>query len=293
MLNNKRPGPVATRDIERVLAKGGAPRGMGRTCASCRRMEAVGWLRTLRALAEQRPTDVVVLQLVPASPLQDDDPADLPVRLDNILYLACRGDYVVRLDGSTCLQLWNTDGLPIRLACDPLQEAQWLPACHDAGIAIRLQINESTAPEEGTIAENVPPDQTDSWYRQLEAELRALGISGLTEAVRLAVVSPEKSIRSQLTPAQLLHVLRESPDAFALTASTYEEDTGPALHTLLIRTGFTAAQVEELQTHRIRWPLMSDEKYDRCELKTLLDELERRQLFCKRDQLTEIVFPRL
>ena len=48
----------------------------------------------------------------------------------------------------------------------------------------------------GAIAENNPADQTDSWYHQLEAELRAQGISGLCETMRLAVVSPEESIRS-------------------------------------------------------------------------------------------------
>lgn len=35
---------------------------------------------------------------------------------------------------------------------------------------------------------------------------------------------------------------------------------------------------------------MSQEEFDRRELNTLLDELERRQLFFKREQLTEIVF---
>lgn len=318
-LDAKGPGPVATRDIERVLAQGGdAPVYGPNLRASCRRMEAAGWLRTLRApnlqlaveltdagrelafpllhdeqervLAEQRATDVVVLPLVPASPAQAGDTADLPVRLNNVWCLACRGDYVVRLDGSTCLQLWNTDGYPTRLTGDPLQVAQWLQACHDAGIGIRLQINESAAPEEGTIAENVPADQTDTWYRQLEAELRALGISGLTETTHQAVVSPEESIRSQPAPARLLHVLRESLEAFALTASTDEEQIRGALKTLLLQTGFTSDQANELQIHRIRWPLMNEEEYSRRELNTLLDELEQRQLFCKRDQLVTLVF---
>ena len=29
---------------------------------------------------------------------------------------------------------------------DPLEVAQWLQACHDAGIEVRVQINESAAP---------------------------------------------------------------------------------------------------------------------------------------------------
>ncbi len=49
-LNEERPGPVATRDIERVLEKGGDTPVYGPNLrGSCRRMEAAGWLRTLRA----------------------------------------------------------------------------------------------------------------------------------------------------------------------------------------------------------------------------------------------------
>ncbi len=52
-LDAKRPGPVATRDIERVLEQGGdAPVYGPNLRASCRRMEAAGWLRTLRARPE-------------------------------------------------------------------------------------------------------------------------------------------------------------------------------------------------------------------------------------------------
>lgn len=49
-LDAKRPGPVATRDIERVLERGGdAPVYGPNLRASCRRMEAAGLLHTLRA----------------------------------------------------------------------------------------------------------------------------------------------------------------------------------------------------------------------------------------------------
>ncbi|EMV50908.1 hypothetical protein EC2872000_5018 [Escherichia coli 2872000] len=50
---------------------------------------------------------------------------------------------MVRLDGSTCLQLWNKEGRVVRLEGDPLDVAQWLHACHDAGIEVRVQVNES------------------------------------------------------------------------------------------------------------------------------------------------------
>ena len=59
---------------------------------------------------------------------------------------------------------------------------------------------------------------------------------------------------------------------------------------LLARAGFTDDQAQELQWHRIRWPLMSQEEADRRELNTLLNDLERQQLYCNREQLTEIVF---
>lgn len=313
-LGAKRPGPVATRDIERVLEQAGdAPVYGPNLRASCRRMEAAGWLRTLRApnmqlaveltdagralaaplladeqarvLAEQRATTVRVLPLIP--PGQAGEAEDRPVELDDRWHLACRGDYVIRLDGITCLQLWNTAGQVTRLTGDPLQVAQWLQACHEAGIAVRMQINESAAPEAGMLNVTAPADRTDTWYRQLDAALQAQGITGLSEDIRLAVVRPEASLRMLPAPARLLHVLR---DADPLTAATYEEDAEAALADLLARAGFTGDQAQELQWHRIRWPLMDQEEADRRELNRLLDELEQRQLYCNRGQLTEIVF---
>lgn len=199
-------------------------------------------------------------------------------------------DFVVRPDGSTCLQLWSAAGQVTRFDGDPLQVAQWLQACHDAGIDIRLQVNESHTPEEGKTAGTAPADRTDVWYRQLEAALQSQGITGLTEDIRQAVVNPGGSHRTLPPPARLLQVLRDSEEAFPLTAAAYEEDTETALADLLARAGFTAAQAEDLQRHRIRWPLMSGEEYDRRELNSLLDRLERHQLFCERDQLVALVF---
>ncbi|HBL8851927.1 TPA: hypothetical protein LTW35_004643 [Enterobacter hormaechei] len=316
-LDAKRPGPVATRDIERVLEQGGdAPVYGTNLRASCRRMEAAGWLRTLRApnlqlaveltdagralaaplladeqarvLAEQRATAIRVLPLVPHSMADEAD--DRPVALDDRWHLACRGDYVIRLDGTTCLQLWNTAGQLTRQEGDPLQVASWLQACHDAGIAVRMQINESATPEEGARNLAAPADQTGTWYCQLDTGLQALGITGLTGAMRQAVVSPEDGIRSQPAPARLLHVLRDSAEAFPLTAAGDEDDTAAALADLLARAGLTGDQMEELRLHRIRWPLRSQEDADRRELNTLLDELEQRQLYCNREPLTALVF---
>lgn len=101
-----------------------------------------------RIRAEQRAAEVVVLPLVPAAglPAGGTSATDLAVELNGITYQACRGDFVVRLDGSTCLQLWNKEGRVVRREGDPLEVAQWLQACHDAGIEVRVQINESAAP---------------------------------------------------------------------------------------------------------------------------------------------------
>ncbi|MCU9624661.1 hypothetical protein CR077_024250, partial [Escherichia coli] len=98
---------------------------------ACRRLADAGWLRTLRAptlqraveladagravaqplllaeqdrlRAEQHAAEVVVLPVVPAAGLPADGASAtvLEVELNGITYQACRGDYVVRLDGST------------------------------------------------------------------------------------------------------------------------------------------------------------------------------------------------
>lgn len=166
--------PVRTRDLEVMLARAEDRPVYGNNLrASCRRMEAEGWLLTLRAsnlqlaveltpagrkialpllCAEQeriqselRATEVKVLPVVG---VMSENKAlasvnDRVVNIGGISRLACRGDFVVRLSGSTCLQLWNTNGHVTRLEGDPLQVACWLQTCHDSGIAIRVQVNES------------------------------------------------------------------------------------------------------------------------------------------------------
>lgn len=149
-LDEKRPGPVLTRDIERVLEQSGeAPVYGPNLRASCRRMEDAGWLRTLRAPNLQLAvelTDAGRAVAQPLLPAGGTSATDLAVELNGITYQACRGDFVVRLDGSTCLQLWNKEGRVVRREGDPLEVAQWLQACHDAGMEVRVQINESAAP---------------------------------------------------------------------------------------------------------------------------------------------------
>ncbi|MGC7968769.1 hypothetical protein ACP3WE_17995 [Salmonella enterica] len=138
----------------------------------------------------------------------------------------------------------------------------WLQTCHDAGIEVRLQVKESHAPEEGCISGTARGDQTEAWFRQLDAELQKLGMTGLTETDRQAVVAPGEMLRSLSTPARLLHILRESAEAFPLTASRHETDAGDALDALLAHAGFSAGQAQELRWHRIRWPLTGDEGFE-------------------------------
>ena len=149
-LDEKRPGPVLTRDLERVLERSGeAPVYGPNLRASCRRLEDAGWLRTLRATNLQLAvelTDAGRAVAQPLLPAGGTSATDLAVELNGITYQACRGDFVVRLDGSTCLQLWNKEGRVVRREGDPLEVAQWLQACHDAGMEVRVQINESAAP---------------------------------------------------------------------------------------------------------------------------------------------------
>ncbi|HDW0060331.1 TPA: hypothetical protein RKX35_004881, partial [Escherichia coli] len=140
-LDEKRPGPVLTRDIERVLEQSGeAPVYGPNLRASCRRLEDAGWLRTLRAPNLQLAvelTDAGRAVAQPLLPAGGTSATDLAVELNGITYQACRGDFVVRLDGSTCLQLWNKEGRVVRREGDPLEVAQWLQACHDAGMEVR------------------------------------------------------------------------------------------------------------------------------------------------------------
>nr|WP_247595139.1 hypothetical protein [Salmonella enterica] len=119
-----------------------------------------------RVQAEQRATQVVVLPLTGRAAPAPDGPVDRLLPLDGVWHPACRADYVIRLDGTTGLQLWNAAGKVTRLGGDAVQVAARLQACHDAGIAIRMQINDSHTPEEGEAAVPAPADPTDAWFYQ-------------------------------------------------------------------------------------------------------------------------------
>lgn len=182
---------------------------------------------------------------------------------------------------------------------DCRQVAKWLQACHDAGIDTRMQINEST-----TLEQDMPslkgaefPDgqassTTVTWYQHLLRSLRQYDMKGLyaTNPDQLKTVKPGWRIRQQPLQERFLVLAKTvegTPDA--LRSDQYEEDTGQLLTEMLARFGFTPDLASRL-IRIIRWPQMSQEEFDRRELNSLLDELERRKLYCNREQLTEIVF---
>ena len=164
---------VRTRDLELLLAKGtGKPVYGPSLRESCRRMEKAGWLRTMRAsnlqlaveltesgrdlaislLAYEREIDAAQrrqrdVRVLPVRYVQES--IDHTVMLDGKRYTACRADYVIKLDSSTGLQLWRTDGKVYRLKGDPLQIAAWLQVCYEAGMGVRVQVNESMHLNEG------------------------------------------------------------------------------------------------------------------------------------------------
>ncbi|MFU2234593.1 hypothetical protein ACM56N_27635, partial [Klebsiella sp. BA397-4A_EMB] len=51
--------------------------------------------------------------------------------------------YVIRPDGSTCLQLTDAGGIRRIKEGDPLQVASWYQTCFDAGLPVIVQVNES------------------------------------------------------------------------------------------------------------------------------------------------------
>ena len=166
-LDAKRPGPVATKDIERVLEQGGdAPVYGPNLRASCRRMEAAGWLRTLRAPNLQLAVELTQAGRGIAEPLYQEareaekarqrltDVRRLPLRqttagdavelqLDDGHYTIREAAYVIRLDGTTCLQLKDAGGIRRIKEGDPLQVASWYQTCFDAGLPVTVQVNES------------------------------------------------------------------------------------------------------------------------------------------------------
>lgn len=147
-------------------SRAGTPRCTDRTCAPPAGAWKPGWLRTLRApnlqlavelteagrgiaeplfqaereaeTARQRLTDVRRL------PLRQTAAGDaVELQLGDGHYTIREAAYVIRLDGTTCLQLTDAGGIRRIKEGDPLQVASWYQACFDAGLPVIVQVNES------------------------------------------------------------------------------------------------------------------------------------------------------
>lgn len=165
-LDEKRHGPVPTRDIERVLELAGHSPVYGPNLrASCRRMEAAGWVRSFRSpslrlaveltdtgrviaerlyreeqdyiIARQRQTEI---RHLPSRQSALNDAVELLLGDDH--YTVRAASYVIRLDGSTCLQLIGEGAMRLIKEGDALQVADWYQACFDAGLPVIIQVNE-------------------------------------------------------------------------------------------------------------------------------------------------------
>lgn len=198
----RRPGAVPTRDIERLLEQGGDVPVYGPNLrASCRRLEAVGWLRTLRAQNLQLAVELTEAGRNVAVPLMEAEQAaecerrraaevvilhggcepivgkaeSKTVILDGNEHIAWRADFVVRLDGRTCLQLWNSASIVTRLEGDPLQVAHWFGACYEAGLLVRTQVNESHTPEVGVSLPEpaTPPSNLRQHLEKTDSEVKS------------------------------------------------------------------------------------------------------------------------
>lgn len=166
-LNARKYGPVATKDIERVLEQGGDKPVYGSNLrAACRKLEEIGLLRTLRAKNLQLAIEFTDMGKTIALPLLEKEKEQervkkrtrechiLPVStfsnklneveidIDENTYIVCHCAYVIRLNKSTCLLLWKSNGKTVMLEGDALQIANWYQKCYEAGIHCRVQVNE-------------------------------------------------------------------------------------------------------------------------------------------------------
>ena len=295
-INERTPGPVATREIERLLEKGGDKPVYGNNLReSCKRMGRAGLVRTLRAsnlqltieltlagravaapllaaegdaeTAHLRATAVIVLPLVRA-----DKPSDLVnrlVELQGVWYTACRGgDFVVRLDGSSCPQLWRNDGA-VQHEGDPVLIATWLQACHNAGIHVRVQVNEShalnnttPATKGGEYPETRQASTLTTWCQSLSNELMQLDIWGPGSALlSKAVAYPTHQLRPLTAPQRFLEVMAMQRPPQHLHCTVLEADIQPALTILLQRYGFSLTQIQEF-INLVSRPLKTDNEVE-------------------------------
>jgi hypothetical protein len=326
-MDEQHPGLVRTRDLEEMLGREGNRTIYGPNLReSCRRLEAAGWLLILRApnlqlavklteagrkvattlLADERETQMTLaracdVQVLPlhrtASALsENNEQNDRLVTLGGVGHMACRSDFVVRNDGSTCLQLWQISGELKRLEGDPLQVASWLQECHDAGLHTRVQVNESHLMDDGIplsdeeIGIDAQAEIVEIWNHALKKALTEQGLRDL--ALGNVPIALGNTLRQQSMHERLLTVLSEiiRPDAFR--ESDGEAFARHSYLSLLPAYGFTTEQAEKF-IRVLSWSQLTLSENDRqelAELSTRLEQLANRHLICDQDKLSTLVF---
>ncbi|HAV1871845.1 TPA: hypothetical protein JG951_003116 [Enterobacter hormaechei subsp. steigerwaltii] len=271
------PGPVRTRDLERMIEKGGGRPVYGPNLRdSCRRLEAAGWLRTLRApnlqlsveltdtgrtiaapllrgeqerdRAEQRASDIRVL---PSRDIPVPD-TDTEVMIDGTPYRACRGDFVVRLDGRTCLQLARTGGYMAYLEGDALQVATWYQICLAAGLPGHVQVNEGQVPAVTTPEDSGP--QTECQERKalnsLLDRLARWHIHCDRGSLETLMFSPSRSPYESWQQRLQWLAIGENARMFGFYSDHPREEALPAL--MYLEETFGRESAEDFATN-VRW----------------------------------------
>ncbi|WP_432341899.1 hypothetical protein [Yersinia enterocolitica] len=166
-LDERKPGPVPTKDLEKLLALSDAKPVYGPNLrGACHRLAKAGIVRTLRATnlqlavelthdgleyaallyanerqaeleRQKRKICLVLPHNVPTNPVTDA----LPVVLNGQTYYACSACYIVPFDGTPYLML-QLDGLRVRVHGDAVSVGRHYLSCFDAGLPVHVQINE-------------------------------------------------------------------------------------------------------------------------------------------------------
>lgn len=167
-LDERKPGPVPTKDLEKLLALSDAKPVYGPNLrGACHRLAKAGMVRTLRATnlqlavelthdglecaalfyanerqaeldRQKRKTSFVLPHNFPTKPATDA----LPIILNNQTYLAWRASYVIPFEGTPYLLLVQADGERVRLHGDAISVGQLYLNCYNAGLPVQVQINE-------------------------------------------------------------------------------------------------------------------------------------------------------
>ncbi|WP_407261265.1 hypothetical protein [Klebsiella pneumoniae] len=175
-LDERKHMPVATKDIERVLAQGGEKPVYGSNLKSCMqkarrsRISQYTESRNLQLAVELTETGKLIAQ--PLLEKEKNDELDkkkirechvLPhtmaswsevahsIEIDGKTYSVFRCAYVIRLNKTNCLQLWTNTKKIVKLEGDALQIGEWYQKCYDAGIHCHIQINEGECLSERSV----------------------------------------------------------------------------------------------------------------------------------------------